>query len=117
VTRKRARSDVAAPAPPRAHTQAGLARYGSDKMSSLARYIKLAATLPNKTVRDVALRVRWIGRKDTPRKQRTKARARAAPRRACDVRRGRVCRALRGREGGADAKAHGARADAAAAAG
>jgi hypothetical protein len=44
-------------------------------MSSLARYIKIATTLPDKTVRDVALRVRWIGRKDTPRKQRTKARA------------------------------------------
>ena len=56
--------------------QAGLARFASDKISSLSRYIKIAATLPNKSVRDVALRVRWIGRKDTPRKQRTKARRR-----------------------------------------
>ena len=34
----------------------------------------MAVALPNKSVRDVALRVRWMGRKDTPRKQRSKVR-------------------------------------------
>ena len=42
----------------------------------------MAATLPNKSVRDVALRVRWIGRKDTPRKQRSKVRDGVEGRRA-----------------------------------
>lgn len=56
--------------------QAVLQRYAADKMSSLSRYIKVAAALPHKSVRDVALRVRWIGRKDTPRKQRSKVRGR-----------------------------------------
>lgn len=69
----------------RALSQALLLRYAADKMSSLSRYIKVAAALPHKSVRDVALRVRWIGRKDTPRKQRCKVRGRLkhvfAPRR------------------------------------
>ena len=51
-----------------------LQRVASEKISSLSRYIKVAVALPNKSVRDVALRVRWMGRKDTPRKQRTKVR-------------------------------------------
>ena len=54
--------------------QSMLQRYASEKISSLSRYIKVAVALPNKSVRDVALRVRWMGRKDTPRKQRTKVR-------------------------------------------
>jgi hypothetical protein len=69
----------------RALSQALLQRYAADKMSSLSRYIKVAAALPHKSVRDIALRVRWIGRKDTPRKQRSKVRGRLkhvfAPRR------------------------------------
>ena len=51
-----------------------LQRYAAEKISSLSRYIKVAVALPNKSVRDVALRVRWMGRKDTPRKQRSKVR-------------------------------------------
>ena len=54
--------------------QSMLQRYASEKISSLSRYIKVAVALPNKSVRDVALRVRWMGRKDTPRKQRSKVR-------------------------------------------
>ena len=39
----------------------GLARYADEP--SIMRYIKIAATLPDKTVRDVALRCRWMTRK------------------------------------------------------
>ena len=56
-----------------------LQRYAAEKISSLSRYIKVAVALPNKSVRDVALRVRWMGRKDTPRKQRSKVRSPPAP--------------------------------------
>ncbi|KAF7809376.1 uncharacterized protein G2W53_036119 [Senna tora] len=39
----------------------GLAKYADEP--SIMRYIKIAATLPDKTVRDVALRCRWMTRK------------------------------------------------------
>ncbi|RZB74008.1 hypothetical protein D0Y65_033212 [Glycine soja] len=39
----------------------GLARYADEP--SIMRYIKIAALLPDKTVRDVALRCRWLTRK------------------------------------------------------
>ncbi|KAL1362091.1 hypothetical protein AAHE18_03G054100 [Arachis hypogaea] len=39
----------------------GLARYADEP--SIMRYIKIAATLPDKTVRNVALRCRWMTRK------------------------------------------------------
>lgn len=39
----------------------GLVRFGDEP--SIMRYIKIAATLPEKTVRDVALRCRWMTRK------------------------------------------------------
>jgi hypothetical protein len=35
-------------------------RCGSDTHSTVSRYVKVAALLPNKTVRDVAARVRWM---------------------------------------------------------
>jgi len=35
-----------------------MSRYASD--SSVVRYAKIAMQLPNKTVRDVALRSRWM---------------------------------------------------------
>ncbi|XP_038697263.1 uncharacterized protein LOC119994988 isoform X3 [Tripterygium wilfordii] len=39
----------------------GLVKYADEP--SIMRYIKIAATLPDKTVRDVALRCRWLKRK------------------------------------------------------
>ncbi|KAK4261954.1 hypothetical protein QN277_004881 [Acacia crassicarpa] len=39
----------------------GLSRYADEP--SIMRYIKIASTLPDKTVRDVALRCRWMTRK------------------------------------------------------
>ncbi|XP_019454249.1 PREDICTED: uncharacterized protein LOC109355511 [Lupinus angustifolius] len=39
----------------------GLVQYAGEP--SIMRYIKIAATLPDKTVRDVALRCRWMARK------------------------------------------------------
>ena len=49
-------------------------RISTERVSALSRYIKIAATLPEKSVRDVALRVRWMMRKDAPRKPRHKVR-------------------------------------------
>lgn len=40
----------------------GLVKYASD--SNLTCYAKIAMQLPNKTVRDVALRARWLNRKE-----------------------------------------------------
>lgn len=40
----------------------GLVKYASD--SSVVRYAKIALQLPNKTVRDVALRSRWMNKKE-----------------------------------------------------
>eukprot|EP00898_Chlorokybus_atmophyticus_P001415 jgi/Chlat1/2274/Chrsp17S02577 len=42
----------------------GLQRYPADKMSNVMRYVRIAAMLPEKSVRDVALRARWMSRKD-----------------------------------------------------
>ena len=41
----------------------GMETYGADEYKSLWRYIKIAATLPAKGVRDVALRMRWMSRR------------------------------------------------------
>jgi hypothetical protein len=41
----------------------GMETYGSDAYASLWRYIKIAATLPAKGVRDVALRMRWMNKR------------------------------------------------------
>lgn len=43
-------------------SQAGMQRFPSEKYSSVQRYIKIAATLPEKGVRDVALRIRWMSK-------------------------------------------------------
>lgn len=42
----------------------GLRLYTAEQYTSLWRYIKIAANLPYKGVRDVALRVRWMSRRD-----------------------------------------------------
>ena len=41
----------------------GMETYGADEYESLWRYVKIAATLPAKGVRDVALRMRWMSRR------------------------------------------------------
>jgi hypothetical protein len=41
----------------------GMETYGADAYASLWRYIKIAATLPAKGVRDVALRMRWMNKR------------------------------------------------------
>lgn len=52
-----------------------------ERTPSLVRYLRVAACLPEKSVRDVALRIRWMSRKDkverekeAPRKPRLKVR-------------------------------------------
>ena len=52
-----------------------------ERTPSLVRYVRVAACLPEKSVRDVALRIRWMSRKDkverekeAPRKPRNKVR-------------------------------------------
>lgn len=42
--------------------EAGMQRFPAERFSSLQRYLKIAATLPNKGARDVALRIRWLQR-------------------------------------------------------
>lgn len=39
--------------------EAGVQRYPPDRFDMVQRYVKIAAMLPRKSVRDVALRVRW----------------------------------------------------------
>ena len=39
--------------------EAGMVRYPPDRFDLVQRYVKIAAMLPRKSVRDVALRVRW----------------------------------------------------------
>jgi hypothetical protein len=39
--------------------EAGKQRYPADRFDAVQRYVKVAAMLPRKSVRDVALRVRW----------------------------------------------------------
>lgn len=62
-------------------TQEGLQRYSTARLSSLSLYVKLAALLPLKAVRDVALRVRWMSKRDAtlrkPQQRSTKVSARA----------------------------------------
>jgi len=48
--------------------QDGLQRYSAQRLGSLSLYIKVAALLPAKSVRDVALRVRWMGKRESSRK-------------------------------------------------
>ena len=60
--------------------QAGLQRFPADRFSSVQRYVKIAATLGSKGVRDVALRVRWMSRNSQPS---GKKKARAAGRELC----------------------------------
>eukprot|EP00741_Cyanophora_paradoxa_P003345 tig00000692_g3251.t1 len=38
----------------------GLRKYGSERLSNAGRYLKLARMLPQKSARDVALRVKWM---------------------------------------------------------
>ncbi|GJN14032.1 hypothetical protein PR202_gb00807 [Eleusine coracana subsp. coracana] len=45
----------------------GLAKYAAD--TAVVRYAKIAMTLPDKTVRDVALRCRWMARKESNKKK------------------------------------------------
>ncbi|XP_022857966.1 uncharacterized protein LOC111378918 isoform X2 [Olea europaea var. sylvestris] len=45
----------------------GLAKYASE--SSIIRYAKIAVQLKNKTVRDVALRYRWMTKKETSKRR------------------------------------------------
>ena len=39
--------------------ESGMQRYPADRFDAVQRYVKVAAMLPRKSVRDVALRVRW----------------------------------------------------------
>ena len=55
--------DVAWTPDEQATLEAGLTRYDETRYTSLWRYIKIAAELPAKGVRDVALRVRWMRRR------------------------------------------------------
>ncbi|KAK3139120.1 hypothetical protein QOZ80_5AG0378110 [Eleusine coracana subsp. coracana] len=45
----------------------GLAKYATD--AAVVRYAKIAMSLPDKTVRDVALRCRWMARKESNKKK------------------------------------------------
>lgn len=45
----------------------GLAKYALD--AAIVRYAKVALSLPNKTVRDVALRCRWMAKKENNKKR------------------------------------------------
>merc|ERR1719401_724647 len=41
-----------------------LKKFPADKYSPLGRYIKMSALFPNKSVRDVALRVKWMSKRE-----------------------------------------------------
>ncbi|KAL6903476.1 hypothetical protein ACP4OV_004289 [Aristida adscensionis] len=45
----------------------GLEKYANER--GIMKYIKIAATLPNKTVRDVAMRCQWLGKKVNTRRR------------------------------------------------
>lgn len=47
--------------------QEGLTLFPSERLGSLGCYIQVAARLPHKSVRDVALRVRWLARREPAR--------------------------------------------------
>ncbi|KAL5232363.1 hypothetical protein ABZP36_031139 [Zizania latifolia] len=47
--------------------EGGLASYAAD--ATVVRYAKIAMTLPDKTVRDVALRCRWMAKKESSKKR------------------------------------------------
>eukprot|EP00951_Prasinocladus_malaysianus_P007626 scaffold54773_cov42-Prasinocladus_malaysianus.AAC.1 len=63
--------------------EVALLKYPSDKFQLMERAIRIAATLKNKTARDVALRLKWIHRKDLAKK----AKKEAADRNAKNMRR------------------------------
>ncbi len=46
-----------------------LKKFPADKYSPLGRYIKMSALFPNKTVRDVALRVKWMSKREEKKKK------------------------------------------------
>ena len=48
-------------------------QYPLDKFTSLWQYIKIASSLPEKGVRDVALRIRWMSRRDAGKLTKRKA--------------------------------------------
>ncbi|CAI5457838.1 unnamed protein product [Closterium sp. Yama58-4] len=48
----------------------GLARFPADQFPPAQRYLKIAATLPEKTARDVALRCKWLQRKEAGKRRR-----------------------------------------------
>eukprot|EP00250_Pteridium_aquilinum_P010498 c19431_g1_i1 orf=309-1088(+) len=58
----------------------GLSKHASE--SSINKYIKIAAMLPEKTVRDVALRCRWMQKKDS--EKRRKAEEQNPPKKSKD---------------------------------
>ncbi|GBG68765.1 hypothetical protein CBR_g3305 [Chara braunii] len=43
--------------------------YPSEKFSGLVRYLRVAARIPSKTARDVALRIRWMAKRDMSKKR------------------------------------------------
>ena len=46
-----------------------LKKFPADKYSPLGRYIKMSALFPNKSVRDVALRVKWLSKREEKKKR------------------------------------------------
>ena len=48
-----------------------LSKFPAEKHSALDRFIRVASLLPDKGVRDVALRVRWMSRKEQGKRRKT----------------------------------------------
>merc|ERR1719352_1884296 len=46
-----------------------LKKFPAAKYSPLGRYIKMSALFPNKSVRDVALRVKWLSKREEKKKK------------------------------------------------
>jgi len=46
-----------------------LKKFPSEKFSPLGRYIKISGLLPQKSVRDVALRVKWLSKREEKKKK------------------------------------------------
>ena len=49
--------------------EVALKKFPADKYSPLGRYIKMSALFPNKSVRDVALRVKWLSKREEKKKK------------------------------------------------
>merc|ERR1711977_577914 len=49
--------------------EAALKKFPQDKFSPLGRYIKMSALFPKKSVRDVALRVKWLSKREEKKKK------------------------------------------------